>query len=222
MDFKKYRNKLDPNLRLEKLLDNDEKVLWQGKPVKKAFILNKIIGMLPVAILWLAFDGLFIAFMAIGWKQLPTIVQIILPIFFVVHLAPVWIWLVNTIFAIRQWNLTEYMITNRRVLIKSGLFAAGFKSYYYNEIQSTTVHIGFIDRLCHVGDIIILDRQAPSNSKGTVNGIIDIENPYEVYKLLEKTTRDIATDISYPNAYRPSNNPGYKTDLDDKSSTLIK
>ncbi|MCQ3914451.1 MAG: PH domain-containing protein [Mycoplasmoidaceae bacterium] len=38
------------------------------------------------------------------------------------------------------------MVTNRRIIIKSGLFAAGFQSIYYNEIKAVNVHVGLIDK----------------------------------------------------------------------------
>ncbi|MCQ3914452.1 MAG: hypothetical protein MJ201_01355 [Mycoplasmoidaceae bacterium] len=52
-----------------------------------------------------------------------------------------------------------------------------------------------------------------SSSARGQGGIIDILDPYGVYKIIEKVSREVATDISFPNAYRPENNPGYKTDV---------
>ena len=42
--------------------------------------------------------------------------------------------------------------------------------------------------------------------------ILDIENPYEIYPKLQKIVLDIQADIEFPNAYRPSENPGYNTE----------
>ena len=41
-----------------------------------------------------------------------------------------------------------------------------------------------------------------------------IENPYGVYKELKKVALDIKTDMEYPNAMRPGQNPGYGTRYD--------
>lgn len=205
MSILKYKNKVDPNLKIEDLLDKDEKIIWTDKPVKKAFILNKILGLIPIALIWLAFDAAFIAMFVSFWTDLPIVVKVIIPVFFVLHLAPVWICVANIVFSTKQWKYTQYAITNRRIIIKSGLFAAGFNSVYYHEIKSISVHVGLIDKWCGVGDIII-KTGSPGN-----NNIIDISNHYQVYQKLEKISRDISTDVSFPNAYRPENNPGYKT-----------
>ena len=51
------------------------------------------------------------------------------------------------------------------------------------------------------------------NGTRSVNSIIlDIENPYEIYPKLQKIVLDIQADIEFPNAYRPSENPGYNTE----------
>lgn len=41
--------------------------------------------------------------------------------------------------------------------------------------------------------------------------ILDVENPYEIYGKLQNIVLDIQTDIEFPNAYRPDENPGYNT-----------
>ena len=45
----------------EQLLTEGESILWRAKPKRSAFILGKVFRMLPVALLWLLFDGGFIA-----------------------------------------------------------------------------------------------------------------------------------------------------------------
>ena len=40
---------------------------------------------------------------------------------------------------------------------------------------------------------------------------INIEKPHEIYPRLQKIVLDIQTDIEYPNALRPDENPGYNT-----------
>jgi hypothetical protein len=39
-----------------------------------------------------------------------------------------------------------------------------------------------------------------------------IVDPYGVFNLFKKTSFDIKADINYPNALRPSQQEGYKTD----------
>ena len=52
------------------------------------------------------------------------------------------------------------------------------------------------------------------NTGNTANSnyvMFDLENPYELYTKIQKTVLDIQTDIEFPNAYRPTENPGYTT-----------
>ena len=39
----------------------------------------------------------------------------------------------------------------------------------------------------------------------------DLEDPQDVYRMVQQVVLDIQTDIEYPNAYRPAENPGYNT-----------
>ena len=53
-----------------------------------------------------------------------------------------------------------------------------------------------------------------SNKNGmNINAaILDIENPMDIYPRIQKIVMDIQTDIEFPNAYRPTENPGYNTE----------
>ena len=45
---------------IESIIGDDEQILWRGKPKKNAYVLNAIFKMLPIALIWLLFDGVFI------------------------------------------------------------------------------------------------------------------------------------------------------------------
>ena len=66
------------NNSIEDLLTGDEQLLWKGKPKKSAYIMNAIFKMLPIAILWLIFDGTFIGCM-IGFNVFEE-----LPFYFII------------------------------------------------------------------------------------------------------------------------------------------
>ena len=128
-------------------------------------------------------------------------------LFFALHLMPVWIWLSNILTANRRWKNTEYYITDKRIIIKNGLFSGNYETVYYKEIKSANIHIGFTDKLFGVGDIHI------RTTGGTIS-FLDIVDANEVYPRVQKIIMDMQTDIEFPNAYRPKNNPGYNTKLD--------
>ncbi len=191
---------------IKEIIGKDEQILWQGKPKKKAFILASVFKMMPLALIWLLFDGAFIGTL-IGTgaaKEMPTGVLIFLIVFFIFHLIPVWIWIANIITAGRQHKNLEYVFTNKRIIIKSGIIGIDFQNIYYSDIDSVNLKVGLIDKLLKVGDIYI-----KCNREAKV--LFDISDPYFITQKLQQIVVDIKTDIEFPNDLRPATNSGYNT-----------
>lgn len=190
-----------------------EKLIWSAKPKQAAYLVNQILIMMPIALLWLSFDSFFI-FSIIRSGQVP----IFIILFFVLHLLPVWIWLGNVISANKRWKNTKYYITDKRIIIQNGFIAENYQTIYYKDIKNVDLRIGIIDKLLHVGDIYFdLGYYDSKNGvKGINTGFLDVENSKEIYSKLQKIVMDIQTDIEYPNALRPEQNPGYNTKYDPK------
>lgn len=211
--------KIDKNqkgkLGIKELVDmsEDEQLLWTGKPNKKVYILEQFFKMFPIALLWLLFDGGFIVGISIGVAKgaIPLFVIAILVIFFAIHLTPVWIWLSHVLTAAARLKNIEYGFTNKRIIIKSGLLV-GLTSITYSEIASVNLRVGLLDRMFHVGDIII------KTSDGSMHYLEDLENPYVLTERLQAIVIDIKTDIEFPNDLRPETNSGYKTKYKGKGS----
>lgn len=200
--------KIDPSGRdlknIEDVIGSDEQILWSGKPKKRAFLINAFTKMLPIALIWLLFDGAFIGLMIGTMDEIPASVKIFMTVFFLFHLMPVWIWLSNVLTANRQHENLEYAFTNKRIIIKSGIIGIDFKNVYYSEIDSVNLRVGLVDRIEKVGDIYI-------KSIGGANVLYDLENPYTLAEKLQKIVVDIKTDIQFPNNLRPAENDGYST-----------
>lgn len=200
--------KIDPSGRdlknIEDVIGSDEQILWSGKPKKRAFLINAFTKMLPIALIWLFFDGAFIGLMIGTMDEIPAPVKIFMVVFFLFHLMPVWIWLSNVLTANRQHENLEYAFTNKRIIIKSGIIGIDFKNIYYSEIDSVNLRVGLVDRIEKVGDIYI-------KSIGGANVLYDLENPYSLTEKLQKIVVDIKTDIQFPNNLRPAENDGYST-----------
>lgn len=186
-------------------LQEDEQLLWTGKPNKKVYILEQFFKMFPIALLWLCFDGLFIGFIIVGLikGELPALLIIFFVIFFGFHLMPVWIWLSHVITASARLKNIEYGFTNKRIIIKRGVFVQ-VTNITYAEISSVNLHVGFLDRMFHVGDIVI-------SATDKTEVLEDLENPYMLVERLQAIVIDIKTDIQFPNDLRPETNSGYKT-----------
>lgn len=193
---------------IEGQLMPDESVIWKGMPKKGAFVLNSTIKMAPFAIIWLLFDGFMISSFAFS-GAIKHMLWFIVP-FFALHLMPVWIWLYQMITAVGRWKNTEYAVTNKRIILRNGLVGYQYQSIYYTEISNVSLHVGAIDRMLGVGDVYIL-MNAYANTGKDAPVILDVEEPQRVYSMLQQTVMDIQTDIHYPNALRPDNNPGYHT-----------
>ncbi len=200
-------NLLSADEDIDFILGENEQVLWAGKPNKKAYVTNKVFAMLPLALLWLAIDMVFIVM--VFKFDLPTPAKIGVCVFVCFHLIPFWMWLSNVITASKRHKNTKYALTTHRILIRTGLIGVDVQSISYKDVQSVNLKIGIIDKMLKVGDLYF-----NLNNRRSQNVFFDIENPYEVYKIAQKIVTDIQMDIEFPNAYRPDNNPGYKTKLD--------
>lgn len=191
---------------IEDVLTEGEQLLWRGKPKKSAFVWSRVLKMLPVAIIWLCFDGAFLGLM-IGFgvfRELSTMFAVFIGVFMLFHLLPVWIWVANILTASRQHKNIEYAFTNMRIIIRSGVVGIDMTNIYYVDVKNVNLKVGFLDKRLRVGDIYIT-----SSAKAQV--LWDIENPYEVTARLQKIVADIKADTYYPNALRPAENPGYQT-----------
>lgn len=184
-----------------------EAILWRGKPKKSAFIATKSLTLMPIAIVWLCFDSVLIssAFSGGPWFLIP---------FMLLHLMPVWLWLGSMITAGRRWKNTNYYVTNRRIIIQGGFLAVNENTLFYKDLRNARVRIGLLDKIFHTGDIVFDNGLYYGNSRNReqLPTLEDLEEPYQVYERIQKIILDIQTDIEYPNAFRPAENPGYQTD----------
>lgn len=194
----------DPETGIGAMLGEGERILWQGKPKKSAFIANKVLGMLPLALLWAAVDvAMIVLVFTLGAPQIMCWITVG---FVCIHLLPFWLWLSNVLTASRRYKNMFYALTDRRIIVRSGLVGIDYQSVGYKDVQNVNLRVGVFDKLMKVGDLYFV-----TAAGGGKNVFFDIENPYEVYKTAQKIVADIQTDIAFPNAYRPQENAGYGT-----------
>ena len=185
-----------------------EQILWQAKPKRNAFVVNKVLTMMPFALIWLIFDGFILGQMLSVGDGLFFLIP-----FMVLHLMPVWIWLGNMVTANRRWKNTVYYVTDRRILIQTGFIDRDLQTVYYKDIRNVDLRIGLVDKMLGVGDVYFDLGEYRSGGKNHAlsKAFLDVEEPQAVYTRIQKIIMDIQTDIHYPNAYRPEENPGYQT-----------
>jgi len=201
---------------LDKVLDQNEKVFWEGKPKFWPFLLGGSIITIIFGLFWMVFLIPFIVIAAInisqgglfGWG-----------IFLLPHF---WVGIVLVfgipIYQILVYKHMYYAITNKRALFQKGLIGRDFEMVDFDQITNAEVNVGLFDKLFGGNSGSILISTAGSFTYGR-NGPVqkpytlrNIENPYEVFKFFKKVSHAVKTDIQYPNKYRPKTNPGYGTD----------
>lgn len=207
-----YKNK-DPLKKntIEDILVDDERILLRLKPNHKVFVLESLFKGLPFALIWAAFDAFFIIMMINSgfFTEEAGIAIPLVILFFAVHLLPVWLFIANMIKRVSGFKNIEYVFTNKRIIVRSGLIGIDFKSLYYSNITGVNVKVGIFDRIFKVGDVYI----TAINQSAVLE---DIEDPYFYMSKIQEIAHDIKTDIEFPNAFRPNENPGYHTDYKKK------
>ncbi|MDE1170599.1 MAG: PH domain-containing protein [Verrucomicrobium sp.] len=195
----------DPDF--SKIIDEKEEVLWTGAPTALPFLLQGV-PFLLIGLAWGAFDYFgFIRHMSGGTGAMAGAA---IP-FFALHLFPCWgsigymAWLCLVVGNVR------YAFTNRRLLIRSGVFGIDFKALDYDRIQELDVTVNPVEKILGVGSIRAFSGQTNAKGVPVYDRFIGIEDPYGVYKRIKQVTVDIKTDWNYPNALRPPANQGYST-----------
>ena len=195
---------------LKALVGQDEQIMYEGKPNKKCFIFECIFNpLLPFALLWAIINFSIIGGVLLQ-EDIGEIGTFVIP-FFLIHLMPVWIYLGGTIFSFRKYRNTAYIVTDKAIYVSEGIFSKNFIRKSFGELSHINLHRGIFDQLFKVGDVVATSNQIDSKGKNVSIKISSIENYIEVYNLVKKLQTDVYTDVMYPNALRPGENPGYQT-----------
>ena len=123
-----------------------EYVIWKGKPKKSAYIADKALSLLPIAVFWAIFDLNFLR-MAGG--------NGFLLMFLLVHMFPVWLWIGSAVTSVLQWRNEDYYITNKRIIIRKGIFNPQRQSLFLRDVHSVRTHYGLLDRMFGSGYVFL-------------------------------------------------------------------
>lgn len=204
-------------MNLESMVGYNEQILWRGKPNKKCFILECIFNpLMPFALIWFIIDMGVLGGTLFASQYSDFKVFIIIP-FLLLHMAPVWIYLIGIIFSIRKYKNTEYIITSKGIYVSGGTFSNTYEMKPFTDLSHVNIHIGIFDKKIGVGDVISECNHQSINQSTSHGGhshgisICDIEDYQYVFQLIKQMQTDIYADTMYPNAYRPGQNPGYQT-----------
>lgn len=209
---------------LDKILDQEEKVLWEGTPSFWPFLLGGSIFTFIFGLFWMVFliPFIFTAFRDIvSGSHIYGFGIFLLPHFWVGLFLVIGI----PVYLILVYKHTYYAITEKRVVFQKGWIGRDFESIDFDQISNIEVNVGVFDKIFEKGNTgSILVSTAGSftqTNRGTYQKryvISNVKNPYDVFKFFKKVSYDVKADIHYPNKLRPGENSGYQTkyDLDKK------
>lgn len=230
---------------IDKVLGQDEKIFWQGKPIFWPYFFSKtipatIIGLilLSVIIPFLVFGSFTRNYIAYNLKQVSGMpaqisvevrkqndislwweVIISIPFLYMIF----WLTIGNYIYISLLYKHLYYVITNKRLVIQKGVIGRDFEYVDFDQITKSEVNVGIWDKIFkkNTGSIFVSTSGSfietnEGKQVATPHMLNNIEDPYSVFKFFNKVTYDIKTDIKYPNQFRPEKNLGYKTEYDPK------
>ena len=165
---------------MDNILDPNEEVLWSSKPNIKAF-------MLP------AFGGIFFALVFLGITsvflmggapllQSPAIFTIPVSIALII-VPPIWQY--------RKIPHVDYMITNQRLIIKSGITKDDVWFAALDNIKDAIVKVGLVDKLVGTGKIYPITASYPYEPKGYRFTEGGMNNPIKVFNIAEQRHEEI-------------------------------
>jgi hypothetical protein len=222
----------------DKILDKNEKILWSSKPDFWPFVLSSF----PAIIFGLFWLGMIIPFSLVFFSgfgfmgDLPenanytvngepvsrdefasftSPMMFFLPLFFLPFYLIGLAMISSPLWQILAYRKAAYMVTDKRILISKGIIGTDFKLLDYDQIQNIEVNVGITDKFFSTGSISIFTGEVvrtKNSYRNQKDWLVGLNNPYEVFKMIKKTSHDIKTDIEYPNDYRPKENLGYQTE----------
>jgi len=196
---------------LKRLINENENILYEGKPNKACFIFESIFNpLLPIALLWGFIDFGIVGktFFSIGTNGIGFF---IIP-FMLLHLMPVWMYLGGILFTFTKYRNTYYIVTDSGIYVSGGIFSKTYNHKPFAELSHVDLHRGVFDQIFNVGDIITTSSQFVDSKRNASVSICSISDYIDVYNLVKKLQRDIYTDVMYPNDKRPAENHGYRTE----------
>lgn len=177
---------------IKDLLDPDETIIWEAKPDRLTYVIGSPF-IYVFALMWGAFDFFFISQIAGGGA--PRGISLFLIPFFMLHLMPVWIAIGGPVYRAANWQRIEYVITQKRIYITSGLVGRDVQILELADIRHPEVQVGFIEKLRHCGSIRLnpyVEVISQGNRRTSHRGVLaHVANPYDLFKLIKQISSEV-------------------------------
>lgn len=173
----------DPTLagKFDAIREPDEVVSWAGKPHFVPYLFSG----LPVFIiggLWDAFDLNLMRGMR--HEQLGFAIP-----FFALHLFPFWGALLYMLWLLLSFHNVTYALSNKRVILRGGVFAPSFTSYQFSQLSAPAVSVGPLEGAVGAGSVRFNYGYTTTSRGGTVakqDRFRAVDDPYVVYRSLNE------------------------------------
>ena len=162
------------------ILDPTEQVIWSGKPDKKALMLPAFGGIFFA----LVFLGITSIFLIGGMPFLESPAVIIIPVAIAIIVVP-------PIWQYRKMPHAAYMITNQRLIIKSGVTEQDVWFANLDNIKDTIVKIGLADKILGTGKIYPITSAYPYEPKPRYYTRARMYKPIKVFNIAEQKYEEI-------------------------------
>lgn len=159
----------------QSILEPQENIIWRG-------IINRhILGftLAFVLFLWLFFTAVIFA-MSSGNTGFVWFVSLVFLFFVLLNFFKDYV--------------KEFIITDKRIIISSGIIGTDYNSIYFTNIKTVNVKVGLFDKIFGVGTINIdtgkvetIATKERSVTQTAYDKLEYINSPYEVYKILQST-----------------------------------
>ncbi|MDR0705158.1 MAG: PH domain-containing protein [Planctomycetaceae bacterium] len=189
------------------VLDRNETILWTGSPNFWVWMLSAIPA-LGFGLVWGIFD---FGFSAAWLSHAPSEMNYFFIPFMLVHSVPCWGSVLYVFWLFLSHKNAAYAFTDKRVMIRGGLFGIDYQIIDYDKIRDIQVNVNPIEKICDVGSILFNTEEVTIKGAPLMKRFCGIENPYDVFRRIKEVSLDTKTDWNYPNANRPETNPGYRT-----------
>ncbi len=183
---------------IKDLLDQDETIIWEAQPDRLTYVVGSPV-IYGFALIWGAFDFFFISLFMGNGGGLDRISFFLVP-FFLIHLMPVWIAIIGPLYRSANWHRIQYVITQKRIYIASGLVGRDVQIVELTDIRHPEVHFGFIERLRNCGSVRLnpyLETVSKGNRRTGYRGVLaHIANPYDTFKLIKQISSEVRANAS--------------------------
>jgi membrane protein YdbS with pleckstrin-like domain len=168
----------------DQIKDKDERILWTERPKLVPYLFTGTGG----AFLMIAFSIAWIVFSLNAKMENGS--------------SPGYFWLFGLISFLQgayifgkklfSYNKTVFAFSNKRIMIRSGIFSSSFKIINYDKIVDMEVKVNMIEKMYKVGSILFFSGQTKTDD-GNTHKLYDrweaIPEPYEIFKKVKEHYR---------------------------------